>query len=270
MSGTSFGAVVLHVAPESAVGGLLAFVRDGDEIQLDVSERRLVLVLDRPSSRRGERAGRRPRAATGAATESCTSITCSRRTTAATSTSCAVEEESLRTPSPISDDEGSRHGLPREGWPSAIFAPRCGGLRRASDRSRSTGLGPGGSGRARGLLEGRPSDAGAAHALARDCGAIVHTAAIPQPIHNPPTRRVREQHHWHVQRVEAAIAAGVRRFVNFSSEPVPGFIFPQRPFEPDYLPMDEEHPFGPRIRTRPRSGSAELLYDGATERSDIR
>ena len=36
MSGTSYGTVVLHVAPESAVGGPLALVRNGDEIELDV------------------------------------------------------------------------------------------------------------------------------------------------------------------------------------------------------------------------------------------
>ena len=46
MSGTSYGAVVLHVAPESAVGGPLALVRDGDLIRLDVSERRLDLVVE--------------------------------------------------------------------------------------------------------------------------------------------------------------------------------------------------------------------------------
>jgi L-arabonate dehydrase len=46
MSGTSYGAVVLHVAPESAVGGPLALVRDGDPIRLDVSERCLDLVVD--------------------------------------------------------------------------------------------------------------------------------------------------------------------------------------------------------------------------------
>ena len=39
MSGTSFGTVVLHVAPESAVGGPLAVVRTGDEIELDVAGR---------------------------------------------------------------------------------------------------------------------------------------------------------------------------------------------------------------------------------------
>ena len=45
MSGTSFGTVVLHVAPESAVGGPLAVVRTGDEILLDVENRRLELCL---------------------------------------------------------------------------------------------------------------------------------------------------------------------------------------------------------------------------------
>jgi dihydroxy-acid dehydratase len=43
MSGTAGGTVVLHVAPEAAVGGPLALVRDGDEIELDVPARRLDL-----------------------------------------------------------------------------------------------------------------------------------------------------------------------------------------------------------------------------------
>jgi dihydroxy-acid dehydratase len=45
MSGTAFGTVVLHVAPESAAGGPLAAVRDGDPIVLDVEARRLDLDL---------------------------------------------------------------------------------------------------------------------------------------------------------------------------------------------------------------------------------
>jgi dihydroxy-acid dehydratase len=46
MSGTSYGAVVLHVAPEAAVGGPLALVENGDWIRLDVANRRLDLVVD--------------------------------------------------------------------------------------------------------------------------------------------------------------------------------------------------------------------------------
>jgi dihydroxy-acid dehydratase len=53
MSGTAFGTVVLHVAPEAAVGGPLALVRDGDTIELDVAERRLHLeVSDEELERR--------------------------------------------------------------------------------------------------------------------------------------------------------------------------------------------------------------------------
>ena len=45
MSGTSYGTCVLHVAPESAAGGPLALVRDGDLVRLDVRERRLDLLV---------------------------------------------------------------------------------------------------------------------------------------------------------------------------------------------------------------------------------
>lgn len=46
MSGTAFGTVVLHVAPESEAGGPIALVRDGDEILFDGPGRRLELVVD--------------------------------------------------------------------------------------------------------------------------------------------------------------------------------------------------------------------------------
>jgi dihydroxy-acid dehydratase len=53
MSGTSYGTCVLHVAPESYIGGPLAFVRDGDLIELDVPNRRLELkVSDEELARR--------------------------------------------------------------------------------------------------------------------------------------------------------------------------------------------------------------------------
>ncbi|MFZ2736906.1 MAG: L-arabinonate dehydratase [Burkholderiaceae bacterium] len=45
MSGTSYGACVLHVTPESHVGGPLALVRDGDLIRLDIETRKLDLVI---------------------------------------------------------------------------------------------------------------------------------------------------------------------------------------------------------------------------------
>ena len=99
MSGTSYGACVLHVAPESFVGGPLAFVRDGDIIELDVPARRLSLrVSDEELARRRARVeaarGRRTRAATA----SCTRSTSPRPTEAATSISS-------KAPRPIAEPE---------------------------------------------------------------------------------------------------------------------------------------------------------------------
>jgi dihydroxy-acid dehydratase len=45
MSGTSFGTVILHVAPEAAMGGPLAIVRNGDRISLDAPNRKLTLEI---------------------------------------------------------------------------------------------------------------------------------------------------------------------------------------------------------------------------------
>jgi dihydroxy-acid dehydratase len=60
MSGTSYGACVLHVAPESYLGGPLAFVRDGDLIELDVDARRLQLHVDDAELARRRAAWRAP------------------------------------------------------------------------------------------------------------------------------------------------------------------------------------------------------------------
>ena len=56
MSGTSYGTCVLHVTPESHVGGPLALVQDGDLIELDVDERKLHLHVsdDELEKRRSE------------------------------------------------------------------------------------------------------------------------------------------------------------------------------------------------------------------------
>ncbi|MDX1781326.1 MAG: IlvD/Edd family dehydratase [Thalassovita sp.] len=61
MSGTASGTIVLHVTPESAEGGPLALVRDGDEIELDVEARRLQLHVDAAElERRRQAAGDTP------------------------------------------------------------------------------------------------------------------------------------------------------------------------------------------------------------------
>jgi dihydroxy-acid dehydratase len=60
MSGTSYGACVLHVAPESFVGGPLALVRDGDVIELDIPGRRLSLQVSDEELDRRRAAWRKP------------------------------------------------------------------------------------------------------------------------------------------------------------------------------------------------------------------
>lgn len=56
ISGTSYGALIVHAAPEAAVGGPLALVQDGDVIELDIAARRLHLEVDAEElARRRER-----------------------------------------------------------------------------------------------------------------------------------------------------------------------------------------------------------------------
>ena len=87
MSGTSYGACVLHVAPESFVGGPLALVRDGDLIELDVPARKLELKVSDDELARRRAAWQRPRRSTSAASARSTSSTSRKPTRAATSTS---------------------------------------------------------------------------------------------------------------------------------------------------------------------------------------
>lgn len=60
MSGTAYGTVVLHVAPEAAAGGPLALVRDGDPIELDTAGRRLSLLVEEAELARRRAAWRPP------------------------------------------------------------------------------------------------------------------------------------------------------------------------------------------------------------------
>jgi dihydroxy-acid dehydratase len=60
MSGTAFGCCVLHVAPESFIGGPLALVKDGDRIELDIERRRLQLLIDDAEMMKRRRAWKAP------------------------------------------------------------------------------------------------------------------------------------------------------------------------------------------------------------------
>ena len=87
MSGTSYGACVLHVAPEAFIGGPLALVQTGDLITLDVAARELSLnIPERAWSIAGNSGGLPSRSSSGA-TAPCTPSTSPRPTRAATSAS---------------------------------------------------------------------------------------------------------------------------------------------------------------------------------------
>ena len=60
MSGTAYGTVVLHAAPEAAVGGPLALVRDGDMIELDVQKRKLHLHVSEAELEKRRKAWEKP------------------------------------------------------------------------------------------------------------------------------------------------------------------------------------------------------------------
>src|SRR5215207_6666300 len=114
------------------------------------------------------------------------------------------------------------------------------------------------------------TDAGDAFALVRGAEAVVHAAAIPEPTHNPPHVVFHNNLMATFNVLEAAIRFGVTRFVNISSETVPGFFFPERDFLPEYVPVDEEHPIRPQDPYATAKYFGELLMDGAIRRSDIR
>jgi UDP-glucose 4-epimerase len=114
------------------------------------------------------------------------------------------------------------------------------------------------------------TDAGEAYAVVRGHDAVIHAAAIPEPTRNAPHVVFHNNLMGVFNTLEAAIRFGVPRFVNVSSETVPGFFFPERPWVADYAPVDEEHPIRPQDPYATAKYFSELLMDAAMRRSDIR
>jgi UDP-glucose 4-epimerase len=114
------------------------------------------------------------------------------------------------------------------------------------------------------------TDAGDAFVVTRDMDSVVHTAAIPEPSHNPPHVVFHNNLMATFNVLEGAVRGGSARFVNTSSETVPGFFFPEREFLPDYAPIDEDHPIRPQDPYAMSKYFGELLMDAAVRRSDIR
>jgi nucleoside-diphosphate-sugar epimerase len=118
-------------------------------------------------------------------------------------------------------------------------------------------------------LQADLTDAGDAFAAVRGHEAVVHSAAIPDPVHSPAHRVFQNNLMATFNVIEAAVRFGVPRVVNVSSETVPGFFFPEREFLPDYAPVDEEHPIRPQDPYATAKHFGEQLMDGAVRRSDL-
>ncbi len=112
--------------------------------------------------------------------------------------------------------------------------------------------------------------AGDAFAVVRGHDAVIHAAAIPDPQHHPAHTVFSNNLVATFNTLEAAVRFGVPRFVNVSSETVPGFFFPEREWHPDYAPIDEEHPIRPQDPYALSKHFGEQLMDAAIRRSDIR
>jgi UDP-glucose 4-epimerase len=118
-------------------------------------------------------------------------------------------------------------------------------------------------------LQADLTDAGAVHHLVRGMDAVVHTAAIPDPVHHAPHVVFRNNVMAGFNVVEACVRAGVARLVNLSSETVPGIIFAERPFLPPYLPIDEDTPVAPQDPYGFGKHVIEQWCDAAVRRSDV-
>jgi nucleoside-diphosphate-sugar epimerase len=114
------------------------------------------------------------------------------------------------------------------------------------------------------------TDAGQAFAVVRGQDAVIHAAAIPEPTRNPPHVVFQNNLMSTFNAIEAAVRWEAGRFVNVSSETAPGWFFAERPFLPDYLPVDEEHPLRPQDPYATSKVFGEALMDAAARRSDVR
>jgi nucleoside-diphosphate-sugar epimerase len=99
---------------------------------------------------------------------------------------------------------------------------------------------------------------------------VVHGGAVPAPGRHAPHVVFGNNLMATFNVIEACVRLGVPRLVNISSETVPGFIFAERPFYPDYLPVDEAHPAHPQDPYALAKLFGEQLCYAAVSRSDLR
>jgi nucleoside-diphosphate-sugar epimerase len=97
---------------------------------------------------------------------------------------------------------------------------------------------------------------------------VVHTAGIPDPSHDPSHVVFATNTQATFNIAEAVARTQVRRLVYISSETAPGFVTAERPFRPDYLPVDEDHPVRPQDAYGLSKALGETICDALVRRSD--
>src|SRR3978361_1890191 len=98
---------------------------------------------------------------------------------------------------------------------------------------------------------------------------VVHTAGLPDSAHDPAHVVFTTNVTATFNVTEAVARRGVGRLVTLSGEPVPGFVTAERPFVPDYLPVDEDHPVRPQDGYAVSKYVGEVLCDALVRRADV-
>lgn len=95
-------------------------------------------------------------------------------------------------------------------------------------------------------VQGDLNQLGEVYGLLAEADAVIHLAAIPNPVSYSPERIFANNVMSTYNVMEAASKLGIQRVVFGSSESAYGFCWAKHPFAPHYLPVDEDHPLLPQ------------------------
>jgi nucleoside-diphosphate-sugar epimerase len=110
-------------------------------------------------------------------------------------------------------------------------------------------------------VQGDLTDLGEVYGILAGADAIVHLAAVPNPVSFSPERIFFNNTMSTYNLLEAASKLGIKRVVTGSSESAYGFCWAKHPFAPDYLPVDESHRLLPQESYGLSKGVGELTGD---------
>lgn len=120
------------------------------------------------------------------------------------------------------------------------------------------------------FIRGDHTDLGQVYGAMAGADAVVHLAAIPSPLRVTPDTVFRNNLMGAFNVAEAAATLGVGKIVYTSSGSALGFAYRSRPFIPEYLPMDEEHPLRPQDPYGLSKWLGEEILATVTRRTGIR